>query len=50
MLRKDGPAVFVTVDKVRNAVLVNAPPDMMPTIERTIKQLDVPDDGGAGGR
>jgi type II secretory pathway component GspD/PulD (secretin) len=46
MLRKDGPEVFVTVDKVRNAVLVNAPPEMMPTIERTIEMLDVPDDGG----
>ncbi|MCA9258497.1 MAG: hypothetical protein KDA61_04825 [Planctomycetales bacterium] len=46
MLRKDGPPVHVTVDKVRNAVLINAPPELIPTIERTIKNLDVPNDGG----
>ena len=44
LLKKDGPKVYIAVNRRRNSILVNAPPDVMPTIERTIKQLDQPDD------
>ncbi|WP_417749102.1 secretin N-terminal domain-containing protein [Rosistilla oblonga] len=48
-LRGDSaPEVFVTVNKRVNSVLVNAPPDVLVKIERTIEQLDVPS-GSAGG-
>jgi type II secretory pathway component GspD/PulD (secretin) len=45
MLKKDGPPVFVAVDKRRNTVLVNAPPKEMEIIERTVKEFDVPENG-----
>ncbi|RIK77598.1 MAG: hypothetical protein DCC67_12490 [Planctomycetota bacterium] len=45
MLKKDGPPVFVAVDKRRNVVLVNAPPEEMAIIERTVKEFDVPENG-----
>lgn len=42
LLRKDGPPVHVAVDVQQNTILINAPPDLMPIIERTIKQFDQP--------
>ncbi|MCC6492164.1 MAG: hypothetical protein IT424_03995 [Pirellulales bacterium] len=45
MLKKDGPPVFLAVDKRRNVVLVNAPPKEMAIIERTVKEFDVPENG-----
>lgn len=42
LLRKDGPPVHVAVDVQQNTILINAPPELLPTIERTIKQFDQP--------
>ena len=44
LLKKDGPAVHIAVNRRRNSILVNAPRDLMPTIERTIRLFDRPDD------
>ncbi|MEM9354387.1 MAG: secretin N-terminal domain-containing protein [Planctomycetota bacterium] len=44
LLKKDGPAVHIAVNRRRNNILVNAPRDLMPTIERTIRLFDRPDD------
>ena len=41
MLQKDEPKVYITVDKRQNTLLVNAPPDLMPIIDRTIAEFDV---------
>ncbi|MCA9236658.1 MAG: hypothetical protein KDA44_14385 [Planctomycetales bacterium] len=46
MIKQDGPPVYIAVDKRRNAILVNAPPEQMAIIERTIAELDVPAGGG----
>lgn len=46
MVKKGGPAVFIGVNQRRNTVHVNAPPKEMRIIEQTIRQFDVPDDGG----
>ena len=43
MLKKDGPEVFIAVDKRRNALLVNAAPKEMDMVKRTIEQFDVPE-------
>lgn len=42
MLKKDGPPVFIGVDKRRNTISVNAPPKEMEIVRRVIKQFDVP--------
>ncbi|MBA3480817.1 MAG: hypothetical protein H0T51_03285, partial [Pirellulales bacterium] len=49
MMKKDGPQVFMAVDKRRNVLLVNAPPKEMAMIERTIKEFDVSQTGLAAG-
>jgi type II secretory pathway component GspD/PulD (secretin) len=41
MMMKDEPKVFITVDRSQNTLLVNAPPDLIPVIDRTIAELDV---------
>jgi type II secretory pathway component GspD/PulD (secretin) len=41
MLQKDEPKVHITVDRRQNTLLVNAPPDLIPVIDRTIAELDV---------
>ncbi|MBX3424386.1 MAG: hypothetical protein KF688_01780 [Pirellulales bacterium] len=46
MLSKDSPPVHIAVDKRRNALLVNAPPEQMAIIERTVAELDVPSGDG----
>jgi type II secretory pathway component GspD/PulD (secretin) len=43
MLQKDGPKVYLAVNLRQNSILVNAPPELMPTIERTIEMFDIPD-------
>lgn len=43
LLQKDEPQVFITVDRRQNSLLVNAPPELMPVIDRTIAELDVPE-------
>ncbi len=45
MLQKDGPQVFLAYNSHRNSVLVNAPPDELKKITRTIQLLDVPAGG-----
>ncbi len=42
LLKQDGPPVHIAVDVERNRIYVNAPPELFSTIDRTIKQLDVP--------
>jgi type II secretory pathway component GspD/PulD (secretin) len=49
MLQKDEPKVFITVDRRQNTMLVNAPPDPMPVIDRTIAELDVPEGSSVPG-
>jgi type II secretory pathway component GspD/PulD (secretin) len=49
MMQKDEPKVFITVDRRQNTILVNAPPDLMPVIDRTIAELDVPEGGEVPG-
>jgi type II secretory pathway component GspD/PulD (secretin) len=49
MMQKDEPKVFITVDRRQNTMLVNAPADLMPVIDRTIAELDVPEGGGVPG-
>lgn len=41
MFQKDEPKVYITVDRRQNTLLVNAPPDLIPVIDRTIAELDV---------
>lgn len=48
MLKKDGPPVYLAYNRQRNSVLVNAPPEYMKIIERTIRYLDVPAKGAEG--
>jgi len=48
MLKKDGPPVFLAYNRQRNSVLVNAPPEYMKIIERTVRYLDVPAQGSEG--
>lgn len=48
MLKPDGPSVYLAYNRQRNSVLVNAPPDYMTIIERTINYLDVPAKGAEG--
>jgi type II secretory pathway component GspD/PulD (secretin) len=46
MLKKDGgPPVYLAFNRQLNSVLVNAPPEQMRVIERTIHALDVPAGG-----
>jgi type II secretory pathway component GspD/PulD (secretin) len=45
MLRKDGPPVFIAVDKRRNTISVNAPPKEMEIVKRVVDQFDVPSIG-----
>ncbi len=49
MIKNDGPKVHVAVNRRRNSILVNAPADLMGIVERTVKQLDVPDVAGEEG-
>ncbi|MEQ8839209.1 MAG: secretin N-terminal domain-containing protein, partial [Lacipirellulaceae bacterium] len=46
MLKSDGPEVHLVVNQRRNSILVNADPATLDVIQRTIDQVDVPDDGG----
>ncbi len=48
LLKKGGPEVFIAVNVRQNSILVNAAPELMLTIEQTVKQLDVPDDTPEG--
>ncbi|MCG8448557.1 MAG: hypothetical protein MI725_03130, partial [Pirellulales bacterium] len=48
MIKQEGPAVHIAVNRRQNSLLVNAAPELLPIIDQTIKQLDVPDGGGAG--
>ncbi len=47
MLQSDGPKIYLAVNRQTNSILANAPPELMPTIERAIKALDVPAAGTA---
>ncbi len=47
LLKKDGPAVHIVVNRRQNSLLVNAPPELLPIIDRTVEQLDVRDGPGA---
>lgn len=49
MFQKDEPKVHITVDRRQNTLLVNAPPDLLPVIDRTIAELDVAEQGIAVG-
>ena len=46
MLKPGGPEVHLAVNQRRNSILVNADPTTLAVIQRTIDQVDVPDDGG----
>ena len=46
MLKKDGPPVHIATDRLQNTLLINAPPEIMPQIELTIKSCDVPTGAG----
>jgi len=48
LLNKGDPKVFIAVNQRGNSLLINAPPELIPTIERTITELDQPD-GSEGG-
>jgi len=41
------PTVFIAVNRRQNSLLVNAPPEKIPLIERTIEQIDVPVENGS---
>ncbi len=43
LLSKSGPAVHIAVDRQQNTLMINAPPELMRTIDLTIKNCDVPD-------
>lgn len=45
MLQKDGPQVYLAYNSHNNSVLVNAPPEELKRIRRTIELLDVPAGG-----
>lgn len=45
LMNKDGPKVYLVYNRQRNSVLVNAPPEQMEVIQRTIEALDVPTGG-----
>lgn len=47
MLQPDGPKIYLAVNRQTNSILANAPPELMPTIERAVKALDVPASGAA---
>jgi type II secretory pathway component GspD/PulD (secretin) len=47
LLRKDGPPVFIAVDRRRNTVAVNAPLKEMAIVKRVVDQFDVPGAPGA---
>jgi len=47
MLQPDGPKIYLAVNRQTNSILANAPPELMPTIERAVKALDVPAGGSA---
>jgi type II secretory pathway component GspD/PulD (secretin) len=47
LLRKDGPPVFIAVDRRRNTVAVNAPMKEMEIVKRVVDQFDVPGAPGA---
>lgn len=49
MLNKSGPVVHIAVDRQQNTLMVNAPAEFLPTIERTIKQVDQPRGSGVVG-
>jgi len=49
MLHKDAPPVHIAVDQRQNSLFVNAPPDLMRIIERTIELFDRPDGAGGSG-
>jgi type II secretory pathway component GspD/PulD (secretin) len=48
MMKKDEPTVHIAVDSRRNVLLVNAEPKEMAVIERTIAEIDVPENGLPG--
>lgn len=45
LLTPDEPKVHIAVNRQQNTLLVNAPADLMPIIERTIKEVDGGDSG-----
>lgn len=45
LLEKEGPQVYIAVNRLQNNLLVNAPPELIPLVERTIKLLDVGEGG-----
>jgi len=45
LLGKDEPQIHIAVNRRQNSLLVNAPPELLPVIDRTIAELDVPDGG-----
>ena len=47
LLNKDGPQVYLAYNRNDNSLLVNAPPEQLKVIERTIKMLDIPPPGMA---
>jgi type II secretory pathway component GspD/PulD (secretin) len=49
MQNAGGPKVYLAYNRQRNSVLVNAPPEQLKIIERTIAYLDVPYGVAAGG-
>ncbi len=46
MIKKGGPKVHVAVNRRRNSILVNAPPELMAIVVRTVARLDMPDEKG----
>ncbi len=49
MAKKDAPAVYLALNRQRNSVLANAPPEQMRVIEQTIAYVDVPLNGAGEG-
>src|SRR5690606_6739022 len=47
MLGQDAPQVFIAFNAQRNSLLINAPPEELKIIERSVKLLDVPTAGEA---
>lgn len=43
LMKPDEPKVNIAVNRLQNTLLVNAPANLMPMIERTIEQLDIGD-------
>ncbi len=48
IFQKEGPQVFIAVNRQQNSLLVNAPPELMPLVDRTIKLLDIGEGEPAG--